>query len=44
MIQQKLMRTSTVPTFVDGARIAERLLFNYWKAKYFAELLQIMSE
>lgn len=29
MIQQKLIRTLTVPTFADGARIAERLLCNY---------------
>ena len=29
MFQQELMRTLTVATFLDGALIAERLLFNY---------------
>ena len=29
MIQQKLMSSLTMATFVDGTRIAERFLFNY---------------
>ena len=29
IIQQKFIKTLTVSTFLDGAGIAERLLFNY---------------
>ena len=43
-VLQKLMRALTLPTFLDVTKIAERLLFSYWKGIYFAKLLQIMSE
>ena len=44
MIDQKLMRTLTMAKFFNGAKVAERLLYNYWRATYFAKLLQIIPE
>ena len=38
------MKILTMATFREGERFTERLLFDYSKAIYFAEFLQIISE